>query len=239
MNSDSQIVITGIAVNPVSDHTAFANVNGSFASFSGKVGEMLLVTFWDAGGGLRLTSGNQLVHSGVLAFPIADDPSPAVAPPGIQSDTGFPITVGGAFGVAFSTFANLAGCAIDDDGNAYFQQVDLEQLTGGNIVKITGVDDATNQDRSFATNGFATLTTLNPSGGNYGTASGPANQINRFTNYSGTSTLFGDIAALGSGPGNVVYAAVARSWGAGDDPGTQATEGPFPGPAAWATRPRW
>jgi hypothetical protein len=238
LNSDSQIVVTGLAVNPVADLTSFANVNGSFSYFNHKTAELLVVTFWDTGGGIRILSNGQVIHSGVLAFPVDDAPTPAAAPPGILSDTGFPITFGGAFGVAFSIYANLAGCAVDDDGNAYFQQVDLQQYTGGNIVKITSVDDpASNQDRSFATNGFATLTTLNPANGDYGTSTGPANQVNHFTNYSGTSPLFGDVVALGTGPGNVVYAAVARSWADDDDPATQATEGPFPAPPELGATP--
>ena len=35
LNSDDQIVITGIAVNPVADLSSFANVNAAFASYAG------------------------------------------------------------------------------------------------------------------------------------------------------------------------------------------------------------
>ena len=173
LNSDDQIVITGLGVNPVADLTSFSNVNGAYAGYAGKIGEILYVSFWDTGAGLRLTGNNQLIQSGVLAFPIADDISPASAPPGIVSQAGFPVTVGGSFGVAFSTYANLAGLAVDDDGSVYFQQVDLTNFSGANIVKITSVDQSGAggfQDRSLATNGFATLTTLNPTNGNYGFA---------------------------------------------------------------------
>src|SRR5262249_9545740 len=84
-------------------------------------------------------------------------------------------------------------------------------------------------------NGFFTLTTLNPTLGAYGTASGngpgpgvPANvQVNVATNYSGTANLFGNIMGLACGPCNTVYAAVARSLEPGDDQFTQATEGFF------------
>src|SRR5262249_51142295 len=108
LSSDSHIVITGICVNPVSDLTAFPNVNGSFLPFAGQTGEVLIVTFWDAGGGTRGASGGALIRSGMLAFPIADVTSPAASPPGVQSAVGFPVTVGGAFGEAFSVFSNLA-----------------------------------------------------------------------------------------------------------------------------------
>jgi hypothetical protein len=180
----------------------------------------------DTGSGLRLSSNNIVVKSGVIAFPIADVASPAFAPPAVQSDVGFPITVGGAFGVAFSVFHNFAGLAVDDDGSVYFQQVDLTQLTGANIVKITDV--GANQDRSLAVSGILTITTLNPAAGQYGTTSGPVDQINRFTNYSGTSTTFGNIAALATGSCNVLYAALARSNTNSGDP----TEGLFPVPSA-------
>jgi hypothetical protein len=226
LNSDDQIVITGLAVNPVSDLTSFPNVNGGFSAFNGQIGEILYVSFWDTGGGLRTAGNGEIVRSGVLAFPISDLPSPAISPPGVQSDTGFPITVGGSFGVVFSVFDNLAGLAVDDDGSVYFQQVDLIQFTGANIVKIT--DTGTNQDRSGATSGFFTITTLNPANGNYGNASGPASQVNHFTNYSGTSKFFGNIAALAAGPGNVLYAAVAPSFIAS----RPATSGPFNNPPA-------
>jgi hypothetical protein len=139
--------------------------------------------------------------------------------------------VGGAFGVAYSTFANLAGVAVDDDGSVYFQQVDLSQFTGGNIVKVT--DIGADQDRSSATNGIITLTTLDPPNGVYGTASGPISQVNRFTNFSGTSTTFGNIASLASGPHSTLYAAVARSHQASDDAGVQATRAISTAGRAW------
>ena len=243
LNSDDQIVVTGLAVSPVCDLTSFSNVNGSFASFANLVGEILYVTYWDTSGGFRLMFNGQLIRSGVLAFPIADIPSAAKAPPGILSDTGFPIQVGGSFGVFFSTYANLAGCAVDDDGSVYTQQVDLLGMTGGNIVKITSLDQPRGylpnpwQDRSLATSGFVTTATLNPTNGSYGTSSGPSFQVNTFTNYSGTSPTFGNIVALACGPGNVLYAAVARSYVATDDPATQATEGLFPSATALGPTP--
>jgi hypothetical protein len=240
LNSDDQIVVTGLGVNPVADLTSYANVNSSFTTFTGQIGEMLYVSYWDTGSGLRLAVNNTLVRSGVLAFPIADLVSSDATPPGVISQIGFPVTVGGGFGVAFSVYGNLAGLAVDDDGNVYFQQVDLVQFTGGNIVKIASVDQPGalgNQDRSLATSGFLTLTTLNPTGGQYGTSSGPSNQINRYTNYSGTSTVFGNISALACGSCNTLYAAVARSYRTADDPGAQATEGLFTNPSTVGDTP--
>jgi len=234
LSSDDQVVVTGLCVSPVADLTSFSNVNGSYASYSGKIGEILYVTFWDTGSGLRLL-GQVPARSGLLAFPIADVTSPVAAPPGVVSPTGFPVTVGGAFGVAFSTFDNIAGCAVDDDGSVYFQQVDLVQFTGANIVKATPA--GSNNTRSLATSGFGIMTTLFPTNGDYGTSSGPSTQVNHYTNYSGTSTAFGNIAALASGPANTLYAAVARSLVPSDDPGTQATEGLFSNPTALGPTP--
>ncbi|HKB78109.1 MAG TPA: hypothetical protein VKH35_00205, partial [Thermoanaerobaculia bacterium] len=235
LNTDSQIVITGIAVSPVCDLSSFPNVNSGFSAFNGLIGEIVYVTYTDTGGGLRLSFDGQLMRSGLLAFPVADVASPAKAAPGIQSDTGFPVTVGGSFGVAFSTFSNLAGVAVDDDGDIYIQQVDLLQLTGANIVKITDV--GTNRDRSAANSGFLTLTTLNPLNGQYGTASGPTAQASKGTNYSGTSTTWGNIVALAAGHGNVLYAALSRSYVATDNADTQKTEGLFPNPGALGATP--
>jgi hypothetical protein len=220
LNGNNVIVITGLAVEPAADLTSFANVNGNFASFAGKVGEVLYVSFTDNGGGFRLTNGQQLIRSGLLAFPVADITSGTTSPPGIISPTGFPVQVGGSFGVAFSVFQNPGGIAVDDDGAVYFHQADLIGLTGGNIVKIK--PDGTDQTRSLATNGFIpNITTLHPPKGAYGSASGPAAQHSTATNYSGTSAFFGNIAAIATGPNNVLYAAVAASKGA------SAASGPF------------
>lgn len=240
LQSDSQIVITGLAVNPVADLSSFARVNGSFAPFDTLIGEILYVSFWDTGGGTRLTATGQVVQSGVLAFPIADLVSPVAAPPGIQSHQDFPITIGGAFGVAFSVFANVAGVAVDDDGSLYFQQVDLTNFTGANIVKMTSVDSPLTggwQDRSLATNGFANLTTLDPFGSTYGQVSGPFNQVSRVTNFSGSSTTFGNVVSLAAGPHNTLYAALARSYSISDTVEIQNTAGLFTNPEALGPTP--
>jgi hypothetical protein len=226
--SNSQIVITGLAVSPVADLTSFSNVNGSFAPFSGKIGEILYVSFTDNGGGFRLVSNGVIVRSGLLAFPVGDFTSPATSPPGVVSPTGFPVTVGGGFGVLFSVFANPGGIAVDDKGSVYFHQADLIQHTGGNVVELTPV--GSNQTRSLATNGWATITTLKPTNGLYGNSSGPSSQVSRVTNYSGTSKFFGNIAALAAGPGNVLYAAVARSQVSSDSLTVRNSEGPFTNP---------
>jgi hypothetical protein len=236
LNGSNQIVVTGIGVEPVADLTSFPNVNGSYAGFAGQTGEIAYVSFWDTSGGFRLASNNVLVQSGLLAFPVADMASGAPAPPGSVCPAGFPVTMGSSFGVFFSTFANPAGLAVDSNGSVYVAQEDLQGLTGGNIVEIASTDVSPapgppavpgNQDRSLATNPFLTTQTLNPAGGNYGTLCGPPTQCNRFTNYSGTSFVFGNIASLAAAPDGTVYAAIAA---AKDPANPQSFQGPFGGP---------
>jgi hypothetical protein len=197
LDSDDQIVVTGLAVSPVVDLTSFANVSPAFASFANLIGEVLYVAFTDTGTGFNLNPSapgtGELIRSGLLAFPVADIPSAASVPPGILSATGFPVQVGGAFGVEFSIFDNEAGVAVDDDGSAYVQQVDLVGFTGGNIVKIASTDDPVQvggnsgwQDRSLATNGIFVFNTLNPVAGTsyflppplHGAATGVASAAN-------------------------------------------------------------
>ena len=244
LNSADQIVITGLGVEPAADLTSFAKVNGSYSFFSGLTGEILYVSFWDTNGGLRSNfNTGQIIQSGVLAFPIADITSPVSAPPGVQSQAGFPVTVGGAFGVGFSVFANVAGLAVDDDGSVYFQQVDLTGFTGANIVKIASRDTPGTginawQDRSLATSGFVNLgNTLNPTNGSYGTSSGPATQVNVATNFAGTASTWGNIISLATGPGNILYAALARSFVSTEPASVQATEGMFANPADLGATP--
>src|SRR5579862_698945 len=43
LNSDDQVVVTGLAVNPVADLSSFANVNGAYSSYNHLVGEVLYV----------------------------------------------------------------------------------------------------------------------------------------------------------------------------------------------------
>jgi len=143
----SQLVVTGLAVNPVADLGSFSAVNGAYtADFpAGTIGEILYVAVTDVGasGFTTTATGVTVLRSVVLAFPVSDAVNAgAPAPPGRISPASYPVTVGGGFAVAFSPFSNLAGCAVDDDGNLYYQQVDLSGLTGANIVKVTSKDSA-------------------------------------------------------------------------------------------------
>ena len=197
------------------------------------------MSFWDSGGTLRLKEGSSLVRSGLLAIPLADQASPLTSGRGVVTPPGFPVTAGAPWAIAFSVFSNIAGLCVDDDGNVYFQQLDLITFSGGNIVKVTSLDipdiaDAPGfQDRSLAVKEFVTLTTLNPRNETYGVASGiPASQLNLFRKvYSGTSTTFGNVVALACGPDNTVYAAASPSLAAAQGMAAQPGASGFTNPA--------
>ena len=257
LSGDDQIVVTGLAVNPVADLTAFANLSEDYDFFAHKTGEILYVSFWDTGVGLLAESRKagfgltQTIKSGILAIPIADDISPEVLiteTAAIVSPQGFPVTIGEGYPVVFSTFSNIAGLAIDDDGSLYFQQADLENFTGANITKISSYDvphEGGWQDRALVVpmSPLMFLSTLSPANGIYGLSGAPAlnslpqAQINLITNYSGMSPTFGNIVSLAAGPNNILYAALARSLVPTDKDETQKTEGLFVNPDALGPTP--
>ena len=128
---------------------------------------------------------------------------------------------------------------MDDDGSLYFHLVDLIQFTGGAIFKaaplthVPGEECSLRSTRvvpSIPTVGLTSVTPLSSSSV-------------RVTNYSsgrpgqaGTLTpLFGNIVAIATGGCNVVYAAVSRSFVAGDVSFEQLTQGLFPAPSAFGT----
>ena len=131
-------------------------------------------------------------------------------------DVGFPVTVFDPFLVSVSNRSSPGGVAVDDNGDVYWHLADLVQLSGGFIVKTWDIDG----DR-FPDIGFSQWTGV-PT-----TAQG------------GPSLLktFGNIVSITNGPCNTVYAAVARSFVATDDPFTQLTEGLFSNPAALGPTP--
>src|SRR5262249_37926676 len=104
INSDDQVTITGLAVNPVADLGSFGNVNGNFTTVfgggapgtTGVTGEILYVSYFDSESGLNLAPpNNTLVRSGVLAFPVADIVSVAPLPANaLLTAAGFPVSVG-------------------------------------------------------------------------------------------------------------------------------------------------
>jgi hypothetical protein len=207
---DDQVAVTGIAVNPVADLGDFG------AGLCGVTGEVVYVSVLDTEGCTRNAS-NQPLRTRIFAFGFVDAAG-GVAPVG-------------AIQILRSQFSNIAGVAVDDDGSLYFQLVDLIQFTGGALFKSTELCRTVAGCPSPRVNRVIPSIPAPPTLGSWvGTTTNPVvvSGGSRHTNYGGgSSLLFGNIVSLASGPCNVLYAAVARSFNATDDPGTQSTEGLF------------
>src|SRR6266404_382211 len=216
--SDDQIAVTGIAVNPVADLCDFG--------LPGTIGEVVYVSAFDSEGCVRVVPGNQIVRTRILAFAFTDGVGAGAATPA------------GVREVLVSPLANIAGVSVDDDGSLYFQLVDLIQFTGGAIFKLTelrrtGETCVGCNNRTFAPASPILIASINSA---QGTTANPILNFTgfaRLTNYSGPSTLFGDIVAIRNGGCNVLYAAVSRSFVSGDVSFEQLTEGLFPAPSAF------
>jgi hypothetical protein len=211
-----QVAVTGIAVNPVADLGDFG--------FCDTVGEVVYVSVLDTSGG-SANASNQPFRTRIFAF-------------GLMDNAGVLQPVG-AYQLLRNALGNLAGVAVDDDGSLYFQLVDLAQLTGAAIFKATegprvvaGCVGGPRINRTITSIPAGLTGGINLTLAFTLVAGGV-----RLTNYSGTATTFGNIAAIAAGPGDTLYAAVARSFVATDDPATQATEGLFANPAALGDTP--
>ena len=220
---DDQVTITGIAVNPVADLGDFGLCD--------TIGEVVYFSTLDAEG-CSSDAANQPFRTRIFALGLMDVPG-GIAPVG-------------AIQILRSPLSNMAGLAVDDDGNLYFQLVDLINLqNGGAIFKVTetprtvvgcGSNPRINRVISSIPNGLM---------GNIGLGTAVGSTANpvltsggfRLTNYSGQSTTFGNIVSLASGQSNVLYAAVARSFNAADDAATRATEAVFSNPSALGPTP--
>lgn len=206
-----QVVVTGIAVNPVADLGDFD------LAFCGLIGEIVYVSVLDPSGGAA-NAANQPFRTRIFAFGLTEG--------------GGVISITNVLQILRSPLGNLAGVAVDDDGSLYFQLVDLVQFTGAAIFKVTEqprtVCATPNRiNRAIITIPTVSLTSITPLS---------TNGV-RVTNFSGNSTTFGNIAAIAGGPGNTLYAAVARSFVATDDLATQATEGLFTSAGALGDTP--
>jgi hypothetical protein len=207
---DDQVAVTGIAVNPVADLGDFGT------GLCGVVGEVVYVSVFDSEGCTRNAS-NQPLRTRIFAFGFVDTAG------GVASV--------GAIQILRSQFANIAGVAVDDDGSLYFQLLDLIQFTGGAIFKSTELCRTVAGCPSPRINRVIPSIPAPPTLNSWvGTTGNPVvvSGGSRHTNYGGGSTgLFGNIVSITSGPCNVLYAAVSRSFNTSDDPGTQNTEGLF------------
>src|SRR5205807_6563583 len=198
------VAITGIAVNPVADLT-------DFGASCGTIGEVVYVSILDTQG-CNSNAANQPIRTRILAFAFTDGGEGGVTPAGSAL-------------LIFSSPLSNSGIALDDDGSLYFHLADLQQFTGGAIFKATelphnapGVSScvpASRVNRTITNIPTVTLTSLTPATNGNGV---------RVTNFSSaapngtggiTTSLtptFGNVVALASGPHNVIYAALARSF---------------------------
>lgn len=202
--TDDQITVTGIAVNPVADL-------GDFGA-CGVVGEVVYVSTLDTEG-CASDGNNQPLRTRIFAFGFQDSPGG--------------LTPVGAIQIVRSQLSNIAGVAVDDDGSLYFQLMDLIQRSAGAIFKLTEVPRTIcatpGRINRVISNGATTIDTLTLATGTLATPN-----IN-ITNYSGSSSLFGNIASITAGPNNTLYAAVSAAAPAGVPPG--GTQGLFSAPA--------
>jgi len=216
---DDQVTVTGIAVNPVADLGDFD------PALCGTTGEIIYVSVFDSQG-CASNAANQPIRTRIFAFAIFEVGGTEFVVPGIRQ-------------VLRSKFANTAGLAVDDDGSLYYQLVDLIQFTGGAIFKATEITrtvancGAVNPRINRFIPSIPDPPTLNSW---QGTGANPVVTANgvRNTNYGrGSSTTYGNVVSLATGAGNVLYAAVSRSFVAGAVSFEQLTEGLFPAPAAF------
>ncbi|MEK6410461.1 MAG: hypothetical protein AABN34_26355, partial [Acidobacteriota bacterium] len=218
---DDQVVVTGIAVNPVADLGDFGT------GLCGVIGEVVYVSVVDSEGCAK-NAANQPLRTRIFAFGFVD------------SATG--VTSVGAIQILKSKFINLAGVAVDDDGSLYYQLVDLitsqaGALTGGAILKATELCRTVTACPGLLSPRINRVITAIPDpptlGSWVGTAANPVVTAGgvRNTNYGGGSVgLWGNIVAIATGPCNVLYAAVSRSFVAGDVSFDQLTMGLFGAP---------
>jgi hypothetical protein len=216
--SDAQAIVTGIAVNPVADLGDFDS------SLCDTTGEVIYVSTLEAGG-CATNGAGQPIRTRIFAFAIFEI-------------GGTEFVNGNVIQIARTAPVNLAGLAVDDDGSLYFQLLDLAPVdpstgiggSGGAIFK------ATERPRTLcATTGrinrvITSIPGLTGSSSGILTQPTPiANANVRLTNYSGPSTVFGNIVSLTAGPNNAIYAAVAASNTGTGDP----TQGLFKAPASF------
>lgn len=216
---DDQATITGIAVNPVADLGDFD------PALCGVTGEIIYVSVWDTEGCAANAAGNP-IRTRIFAFAIFEVGGTEFLVPGVQQ-------------VLRSKFSNIAGLAVDDDGNLYYQLLDLLNVTnGGALFKATEIPrvvaNCGAQPRiNRAIPSIPDPPTLNSW---IGTTANPVLVASgvRNTNYGGGAAgLFGNIVTLATGANNVLFAGVARSAvGAGDT-----TEGLFVNPSALGVTP--
>lgn len=221
--------VTGIAVNPVADLGDFDP-----ATLCGVIGEVVYVSVDDFVGCGNDGTG-QPFRSRIFAFGFKDEGG-ALTPVGARQILRSSLRSGGG------------GVAVDDDGSLYFH---LSSASGAQESAIFKATETAGDTTGCATNprinrvipnvpggltGFAGTLTLGLSQASAITDDGnstssPTERV-RVTNYSGTSSTFGNIVAMTAAPNNIIYAALAQSFSSGTS-----ADGPFTNPAALGVTP--
>ncbi|MFY9556559.1 MAG: hypothetical protein WAV47_17735, partial [Blastocatellia bacterium] len=219
--TDDQVTITGIAVQPVADLGDFG------LATCGTIGEVVYVSILDTEG-CSSNASNQPLRTRIFAFAFTD---------GVGAGA---MTPAGVIQVFSSQLSNFAGVAVDDDGSLYFQLLDVIQFSGGAIFKAAPIPHVPVTGCSLrSTRVVPSIPTASSINSAQGTTANPilSSSSARLTNYSGPSTLWGDIIAIATGPCNVLYAAVSASFVAGAVSFEQLTQGLFPAPSALGPTP--
>jgi hypothetical protein len=209
----SNVSLTGIAVAPVADMGVYK------AADCGITGEVIYVSFEDHDGGSNDGLGHP-IHTRIFALTIAENGGGLVLDSLVQ--------------IFRHRFHNVAGLAVDDSGALYFQLVDLGGGTGGAVFKATETPVAACASSKYTFRAIAPFLLDGNLNLTDTAVDAPGVHV---TNYTGTSTTFGNIVALATGYADTLYAALARSKNPADDAGTQATEGPFENPAGLGPTP--
>ena len=205
--ANPQMIVTGIAVNPVGDLGDFGSCDVT--------GEIIYVSTFEPAG-CASNAANQPIRSRIFAFGLFE--------------LGGGVFAAGARQILRSQFSNIAGIAVDDDGSLYFSLVDLTTLNpdtgvgsqGGTIFKATELP----RDTCGSTNRINRSIAQIPTPGSLTSTAIISNSFSRLTNYSGASSIMGNVTALAAGPNNAIYAAVAASNTSTGDP----TQGLFRAP---------
>jgi hypothetical protein len=209
--TSGSVVVTGLAVNPVADLGEYT------AGLCGIIGEVLYVAVHDPAGG-SLDGAGRPIRTRIFALPTYESGGAVFAGPAVQ--------------LVRHHLGNLGGLAVDDDGSLYFQLADLQGFSGAAVFKATEQPHAVCGDTSRKNRALAPFLTdgaLELDGATPVEAAGGAVAI---TNFSGTATTFGNVAAMTAGPCSTLYLAMSHSHEAGA-PG----EGPFTNPAALGVTP--
>ncbi|HKP48277.1 MAG TPA: Calx-beta domain-containing protein [Pyrinomonadaceae bacterium] len=221
--ASAQMVVTGMAVNPVADLGDFDS------SLCGTTGELTYISVLDIGSSCSSNSSGEPIRTRIFALGMSE---------GSDAGGGF-ITFTSFRQLARSSLSDVAGLAVDDDGSLYFPLVDLAAVnpatglggSGAAIFKATEVPRTSCTTSGRINRAIIDIPGLSgsiPATLTQGTVNGTDA---RLTNYSGTSSVFGNIAALTAGDNNVIYAAMAASnTGVADvTQGLFAAPGTFPG----------